>query len=268
MRRSRFLHPAERQRPPMHVPPLAKSVGPRLRGEIAKSRYKWLTLALASTVVLAPLAKDFTLGMRVIDAFVLVAILVTLPVTVRTKRKFLVLLAAAITTGVLLLIHRFEPQKWIAVTFHLPLLYLLAAVAGLILVDILSTSKVTVDTIAGAICVYMLIGFVFAVMYSLCATVIPDAFVRVGFDAVAMEFHGSGFGNTIYFSFVTLTTVGYGDITPRAEVVRSLAIVEAMVGQVYLTVLVARLVGMHLSIAGDRREHVQSPDTTHQRPGP
>ena len=51
----------------------------------------------------------------------------------------------------------------------------------------------------------------------------------------------------LYFSFVTLTTLGYGDITPLTPVSGNFAILEATVGQLYLTVLVARLVGMHIS---------------------
>ena len=55
---------------------------------------------------------------------------------------------------------------------------------------------------------------------------------------------------TIYYSFVTLTTLGYGDIVPRSEVVRGLAIMEAVAGQLYLAVMIARLVSLYISGAG------------------
>ncbi len=56
----------------------------------------------------------------------------------------------------------------------------------------------------------------------------------------------------MYFSFVTLTTLGYGDITPVSSGARSLAVVEALCGQLYLAVIVARLIGMHLTAATKR----------------
>ena len=63
-----------------------------------------------------------------------------------------------------------------------------------------------------------------------------------------------------YFSLITITTVGYGDITPQSELARSLANLEAIIGQVYLTVLVARLVGSHISTVAYRRlTHEDSP---------
>jgi hypothetical protein len=60
-------------------------------------------------------------------------------------------------------------------------------------------------------------------------------------------------GGVIHSSFVTLTTLGYGDITPVSAPARSFATMEAMAGQVYLEVLVARLVGMHISQSMDRQ---------------
>lgn len=114
-------------------------------------------------------------------------------------------------------------------------------VAYELLVDILSKeSRVNLNLINGAISVYILIGICFAHLYSLLFNLDPSTFR--GIDA---EFAtGSEF---TYFSFVTLTTLGYGDITPLTRVSGSFAILEATVGQLYLTVLVARLVGMHIS---------------------
>lgn len=119
---------------------------------------------------------------------------------------------------------------------------------------------VTFDTIAAAICVYLLMGVLWASAYSLTSQINPDAFSQ---DSVLVRQHGGtttdtsarppirfaglDTGTGLYFSFVTLTTLGYGDITPQSTPARMLTAAEAIVGQIYLAVLVARLVGLHIS---------------------
>jgi voltage-gated potassium channel Kch len=125
-----------------------------------------------------------------------------------------------------------------------------SAIAGLLfygvvayelLVDILSKeSRVNLNLINGAISVYLLIGICFAHLYALVFTLDPSAFRGIEVESVAAS-------HFTYFSFVTLTTLGYGDITPLTRASGNFAILEATVGQLYLTVLVARLVGMHIS---------------------
>ena len=68
-----------------------------------------------------------------------------------------------------------------------------------------------------------------------------------------MRFGGEHSVNPLYYSFVTLTTLGYGDISPASSMARMLAAIEAVVGQVYLTVLVARLVGLHIAQATNEK---------------
>jgi voltage-gated potassium channel Kch len=72
----------------------------------------------------------------------------------------------------------------------------------------------------------------------------PGSFV--GLSAVPPNDYVARYMEVRYFSFITLTTVGYGDIVPHSSATRSLAALEAIVGQIYLTVLIARLVGLHI----------------------
>jgi hypothetical protein len=74
----------------------------------------------------------------------------------------------------------------------------------------------------------------------------------------AMKFGGSETIFAVYFSYVTLTTLGYGDITPLSGAARTLAIVEATTGQIYLAVLVARLVGLHVAHSTMRKDDADS----------
>jgi hypothetical protein len=128
---------------------------------------------------------------------------------------------------------------------------LLAATPVLVLRRILGHERVTGSTVAGALCAYLLIGFTFASAYRTIAETDADAFtVELGSEAN-------------YFSFVTLTTLGYGDISPVSEVARSFATLEAVLGQVVLVTLVARFVGLLGEVrpaAARRRGSGEQPD--------
>lgn len=105
------------------------------------------------------------------------------------------------------------------------------------------SGKVTVDKIKVAIAVYLLFGLSWSMLYGLLDQILPNAFnlpangVMSSVDRQQM---------LTYFSFVTLTTVGYGDITPTHEVTRMFAIMEALCGQLYPATLLARLVSLEV----------------------
>jgi len=103
--------------------------------------------------------------------------------------------------------------------------------------------RVTYHRVVGAVLLYLAMGLVFVALYGFVALSVPDAFTNLatlkGDFAIA--------GNLIYFSFVTLTTTGYGDIAPLHPYARSLANVEAIIGQIYPATLLARLVTLELT---------------------
>lgn len=115
--------------------------------------------------------------------------------------------------------------------------------------DVVRATDVTGDTIAAALCVYVLLGILWAFAYSAIEVAAPGSFAfpaRAATDEPLVT-------SLVYFSFVTLTTLGYGDITPVASPARILAALQAIVGQFYVAVLVARLVGIHASNSLERR---------------
>jgi hypothetical protein len=152
-------------------------------------------------------------------------------------RRHLAIMGAALVLGAIAA--AMDNQGLMGIPLMLSLLYGFYGVA-LILPYVLSQRIVTLSVILGAICVYVFIGNVFATIYGFGAAVDPGVFDPPQ-DASATT---TRFG---YFSFVTLTTLGYGDITPAAAWIRSVAVVEALIGQIFLVVLVARLVGMHIA---------------------
>ena len=103
--------------------------------------------------------------------------------------------------------------------------------------------RVTYHRVVGAVLLYLIIGLTFVALYGFVALSVTDAFTNLpslhGDFAIA--------GNLIYFSFVTLTTTGYGDIAPLHPYARSLANVEAIIGQIYPATLLARLVTLELT---------------------
>lgn len=110
----------------------------------------------------------------------------------------------------------------------------------LILKNILQASRVTSDTVKGGVCVYLLMGYFWALLYSLIYTLDANAFS----SALATQ---TSRLKVLYFSFVTLTTLGFGDITPVSEAASVLTILEALVGQVYPAVFMALLVSGYLA---------------------
>ena len=113
------------------------------------------------------------------------------------------------------------------------------AITVILLTQIFREGRVTHMRIQGAISVYLLFGVAWAHAYHIAAVLHPGAFnFPPGEHAELADWN--------YFSFITLTTVGYGDITPVRPIVRTLAVAEALTGQLYLAVMIARLVAMEM----------------------
>lgn len=111
----------------------------------------------------------------------------------------------------------------------------------MVLAQVFSPGRVTGRRILGAVAAYLLLGLMWAGAYHLLELLHPAAFAgRVAADPQQL----------LYFSFVTLTTVGYGDVTPLHPAVRSLAMLEALVGQLYPAILIARLVSLEVQSRG------------------
>ncbi len=105
---------------------------------------------------------------------------------------------------------------------------------------------VSTDTILGGITVYFLFGILWTIFYRILLLLHPAA-ISVTDPHFPMN-------ELLYFSFITLMTVGYGDIVPLIPIARNLAILEAFTGQLYLAIFISRLVGIHLTTANEKKE--------------
>jgi len=120
------------------------------------------------------------------------------------------------------------------------------AVATIIIIrHLVNQKEITVDLIWGAVCGYFLIGFMWGDIFSLLETIQPGSF-NLG------EQGAPDIDSLIYFSFVTLATLGYGDIVPLTKQAQSLAIVETIMGQMYLAVNIAALVAIRITQSRSR----------------
>ena len=122
-----------------------------------------------------------------------------------------------------------------------------------ILKDVITGSRITSEQIFGSVCAYLLIGFLFSSIYGFISLVDHDSFAVT--DALAVELAStdeirSG-GFFTYFSFVTMSTLGYGDIAPVSAAARTFAWAQAVLGQLYLAITVAALVGIHIARSRD-----------------
>jgi hypothetical protein len=149
-----------------------------------------------------------------------------------SERTFPVALATAATAGAVLNLFWRDEALTTAVAVVGGLLAITIAVV--IAEGAISQQEVNSRSVAGAICVYVLVGIVFMFVYSVLATVDPSPFFAQGTDGTRAL--------RVYFSYVTLATLGYGDYTPASNVGHALAVLEALLGQVYLVTVVAVVV--------------------------
>ena len=122
-----------------------------------------------------------------------------------------------------------------------------------ILANIL-TKTVSHEALFAAVCGYLLLGIIWGLVYSSIDTILPGSFQGIPSTITTEDTLINNHGRLTYFSFVTLTTLGYGDVTPATPTTNTLAWIEAVTGQFYLAILVAGLVGMHVGRA-TRKKH-------------
>jgi hypothetical protein len=146
------------------------------------------------------------------------------------------------------------PQRCPALTFILPAMAFLLVIIASLLGFILRAKRVDVDVLCAGISVYLILGLLWGQAYTLLAQVNPSAFSFSTPPGTAKVM--SGF-TAIYFSFTTLMTVGYGDITPVADVARMLAMLEAMTGTLFVGVMIARLVSLYSRLGAKSHAELQ-----------
>ncbi|OPY07372.1 MAG: Ion channel [Syntrophus sp. PtaB.Bin001] len=203
---------------------------------ILKARFSYLFF----TIILFFLLRTFIAGAVAINLatniflwFIVIACVWAVHEKRRQQWFAMTMAAVAVATG---LLDFLVPNALTSWTSKITIVLFLGYAVVTILIYLARQEEVTADMIMAGASEYMLIGVLWAFLYMLVEAEYPGSFSFAG------QKDRSGF---IYYSFVTLTTTGYGDLLPVSDQARSLAILETITGQLFIAITVARLVGLY-----------------------
>ena len=198
--------------------------------------FLWMTLALFA---IRPAVEHGAL-LVVVDAIFTVVLVAVLHQLVQSRAVFYGLLGLVMVTVGLRLAQGTETMNWVTGIANIVSALLIALVIVCLLVYVLRAARVTHNTVLAAICVYVLLGVLWGFIFLIIHHANADAF-----DLGDGKAHPET--QLRYFSMITLTTVGYGDIVPKSPEARAFAALEALFAQIYLAAIVARLVGIEVA---------------------
>jgi hypothetical protein len=213
-------------------------------------RWRYLVLlgALLLALVVQPVSFGFSTPPQLFDAFLMLVTIALLLSLCPDRKRRLFAIAFGIPTGLLPLGgHLIAVDSTVVLVGHCLAVVFYFWAAVLIVTSLFRGQALSVDSVFGAICGYLLLGMAWGVLYSMLDTVWPGSFEVGSRLAAEVRADRSNIHLFTYYSFITLTTVGYGDVTPLSAPARTCAWLEALTGQFYLAVLVAGLVGALLS---------------------
>jgi hypothetical protein len=212
---------------------------------LVRHRFLTLLVALALLLVSYPALSEFRMGHLVHNVLASAVFLAGIFAIMPERRYWLV----ALLIGVPTLLGFWTgyvfpglPQLQLTVFSHAVAVLFLGLLAYRVLARIFGATAITTDDLCGAFCGYLLIGVAFGHLYTLTETVAPHSFR--GTTSLDEELRDPSQRHVVmtYFSMITLTTLGYGDIAPARGTARALVVVEALLGQFYVAVLIAELV--------------------------
>jgi len=211
-----------------------------------KDRFLFLLILVVMLILLGPFVEHL-IRLRFFMDLLFTFIFITTIYAASQKRKHVIIaVILCIPTIFALWAENFQASNYLITIGYLCGVILFAFAIIAILTYIFSEQTMTRQTISAAIAVYMLMALMWAFVYRLIESLYPASF------AISNSKLEIGNHLYLYFSIVTLTTLGYGDITPVGRQVASLAALEAIAGQIYLVVVVAWFVGMYVSIKSRR----------------
>ncbi len=201
-------------------------------------RFSSLFITILLLLLLGPFLENLRLAHELINGLFTVTLIAAVSSLRRPPWAFkvglaLMVPAIALTWAPLLFTARLGESAYLFVALAL------AFTAVMMVVHTIQEQEINFEQIAAALSAYLLFGVVWGFAYFLLEAVVPGSL------SIGDTFDRTQLGTYIYHSFVTLTTLGYGDITPLSQQARSLALVEAVVGQLYLAVLIGKLVGAY-----------------------
>ena len=213
-------------------------------------------MALGLLFLSAPFVEDVRFG-SLIEACLLTLVMTFAVLAVGARSRTLgIALLLVIPALAARWINYLRPDLLSPVVFLLAAMLFQAFVVAHILRFILRTSRVDANVLCAGLSGYLILGLLWVLAYVLVARINPKAFIISGGADASAKMDGF---RAFYFSFITLCTVGYGDVVPASKVAQMLAITEAIAGVFYVAVLISRLVAIYSSAQPAAESETQPP---------
>jgi hypothetical protein len=216
---------------------------------VGQTNFSYLLIALLILLIAIPLADDLGLaGAPLVRGLVFSMLLMVGIWSLKGGGRYFTVGMTFVVSGVILNVLAINvPSLLLQVVAIILLIGFLLVATMFTMKQVATTNEISADRIVGAICVYLLLGVIWALAYTVLNFILPGSFS--GFSPMG----GQGWDSEwLYFSFVTMTTLGYGDILPVSATARGFAYIQAIVGQFYIAVLVAGLVSAYVSTKRNR----------------
>ena len=214
------------------------------RHNVEQTDFFYLLGALLFLLIAVPLTHDFQVLSPVMDkAFFFSVLMIVGARSLKGGGRFFTVGMVLAAIGVALNVFAIGQSSLVfQYGSYLSLIAFLLVSISYTMKQVAFGTELNTNRLVGVVCVYLLLGVIWALVYSLVELAAPGSFrgIDAGVDA-------GWDSNWIYFSFVTLTTLGYGDITPVSATARSLVYLQAIAGLFYMAVLVAGLVSAYIS---------------------
>jgi hypothetical protein len=205
-----------------------------------------LLIALLLLIVMTPFFEEFSRG-DLVEALIMTLVLVAAVIAIGGKRSVLIAATLLLVPAIVGRWLNYAYPQTVPPYFFLGFgLAFMTLVVVNLLGYVLRSVRVDTEILCAAISAYLLLGLIWSLAYAVLGRLSPDSF------AFAANPHSSGRMdgfNAFYFSFVTLSTVGFGDVTPVSKVARTFAVMEAVTGTFYIAILIARLVALYVPAA-------------------
>jgi hypothetical protein len=214
---------------------------PRVIRDTLEGRFLFLLVAILVYLAIGPVLDKTKEFKFFLDIFFSIILLAGIYAVSQKKRNTVIAFTLAIPSLLTVWLRELTGGIALEMTSSVLITLFFGYAVIVLLAFILNSTRVTHNVIYAALIGYLIMGLMWANIYSLIDTITPGSFkaLQSSIDNPRLIY--------LYFSYVTLTTLGYGDISPLTAPAYSFSILEAIIGQIYLTVLIARLVAMHIT---------------------
>lgn len=212
--------------------------------------YTGMLLSIVILIIFSPYIDRTYSGLIILD--ILFGIVIFLGFTAVLKEKWKILFGIVVLViGLLFDVMNMNGTSSVKIVFSSAMeLVFLGFITVVILSHIIDAERITVNEISGALCVYFLMGIMWALIYYMIEFTWPGSYSSLPHlsipGVITFDTAMNIFSTLLYFSYITLTSVGYGDCTPLTIMSRGFSNIEAVIGQLYIAVIVSRLVGLFI----------------------